>query len=89
MLFVFVYFDMTKLLQPLAKRLTHFSGRIAQKYERGRFVIEPLISATKKLIPELFNKAILSFLTKKSHDFRENFAETKFKKNDKGLVYYR
>ncbi|WP_262486539.1 hypothetical protein [Flectobacillus major] len=39
---------MTKLLQPLAERLTHFSGRIAQKYERGKFVVEPLICATKK-----------------------------------------
>jgi hypothetical protein len=46
MLFVFVYFDMTKLISPLGERLTHISGRIAQKYERGRFVVESLIYAT-------------------------------------------
>lgn len=33
MMFVFVYFDDTKVLWLLGSRLTHFSGRIAQKYE--------------------------------------------------------
>ncbi|WP_159102747.1 hypothetical protein [Flectobacillus major] len=55
---------MTKLISPLGERLTHFSGRIAQKYERGRFVVESLICATKKTAASAFQQTYIELSNK-------------------------